>query len=393
MKLSILASARTMINHLMDPIIQENKVTLFILGQKNHRGVVEKYMKEENINNAEIVIELENFFQSTNHLLIDINDKAQLLHLIRKWSEFHKQGILILRSILEIGLSDKIDQWLKRKGKYIDVFVYPAMYDFKCNTGSATSLLLGGDFCTESSKYLRKSIARHQLPILLNNRAEIEITYAVILFSHLLKQIYINDLVKVTENLGVDIENIKKGLPPYMKDCPIDIDRIKATKLIKSMTVGSNVNYTDNTMVQHTLTQFQKLNKWMYDKLRMVIEKSLIMKIAIIEPKKTDIKSIKKIASLPIDQIHIYTKYNDLNIPSKKVKYTNDLYIAIKNADVLVVSSYDDRIAAISLNRLASLMNQKIIIDSINLFEWNEIRDLNWTYISKGRYNAYIHNK
>jgi len=76
---------------------------------------------------------------------------------------------------------------------------------------------------------------------------------------------------------------------------------------------------------------------------------------------------------------------NVKNIMGDKIEYASNQYDALKNADALFIATEWSVFRNPDFDRVASLLNDKVIFDGRNLFEVDHMTELGFTYFSIGR--------
>ena len=175
---------------------------------------------------------------------------------------------------------------------------------------------------------------------------------------------------------GLDIEVVKKGITSY---------HFK-NSMLNSQTGISEYPYAisnNNKILYYALELLHNEHKWLKQQIKHVEQYRPIKLITIWGFNKHCID----ILNLPY-QIRWYqpsTKIITQREMGKKVVEAKDPYDSVRNADLLIILKADDQFASMRLDKIEHLLNNKIIIDTVNLFDLHEMSSLNWLYISKGR--------
>ncbi|OEF99649.1 hypothetical protein BHF71_08155 [Vulcanibacillus modesticaldus] len=360
------------------------KIEISLIGQKN-KNLIETYIRQKKLTNIQILSdEFSIIMKKTNCLVLAINDRNKTLKIIKDWIRFHDIGVLVLMSVFEFGFSDKVYQWLIGRGKRIEVIVIPRLPYSKIKD---RYFLIGGQSYFGLAMFLRKELAKINVPVFLISRKEAEISQFAYQSFLIVKKAYQIELEKNCKKLGVDIEVIKKALNQisgfrYLKE------REDKYWLNKSLSQLNNYQVESEQKLFNLSRKIVKNDKdWAVEELKRLLSQHPIQVVAIwgID----EIETVLKISRLSIKRIHIYDDSNNQKLVSSKVFYFKDLYQTVDGADILLILDLNDDYTTVSLSALEKRISQKIIIDRFNIFELYEINLLNWIYISKGRANVY----
>jgi len=96
------------------------------------------------------------------------------------------------------------------------------------------------------------------------------------------------------------------------------------------------------------------------------------------------LETIRRIEELPVEKIKVFTKKSIENQTNNLVCLQN-LEETVKGVDLLIILEKEEQFAAVSLEKIGAMVGNKMIIDQANNFELEEMRAMDWLYISKGR--------
>lgn len=361
MEIGILGTSDTLFNK-NNEFLLNNSLTHYLLLDKPHQKIVP-------------------FLKKSPVIIMDIKEKNQLYGFVRRWSVFHKKGLLILRRPIELGIADRIDQWLKQNGKEIEVLVFPCLSSFLDNHHQPSHLVLGGNPFTHYTTQFRRFLIDQNHSLFLTSRKEAEFILFLFHSYVLIQKAFWIELEQRSEQLGLDIETIKKGIPnafnSYLFHHIIPCDILKS--FIPSKEELNDIN---KSIIHHAADMVIMDRQWMTDQVQSLFKLEPIQTIAIWG---ADDHTVQMLTALDVQKIQIYSAEDSSRIFSSKIKYCLDPYMAAENAELLLILAYHEKLASISLSRLAEKMAKKKIIDQVNLFEQTEMESLDWFYISKGR--------
>lgn len=381
MEINIIGLSDILKKIIIELSLSQGTLNLFIIDSHNKK-LVEDYINKKQLTNVNIYIHnLFHFIEGSPFLIIDIKEKKLLLRIIKKWSRLNKNGLLILRNIYNYGMTERIFQWLERKGEQKEVIILPELFQLTSTITKSNFLVMGGDVQSPLTKQFRKKIVGSDIPIILVKRNEAELIKMALDAFLILKKAYFIELENIFENSGVDIELIKKSLIQHQS--PINLDHHLDIEL-KSL---SNSNIIPANLEKNLIKEAEKIiiqdRDWIIKKLKQLQQLYSLKVIAVWGIDRED--TIKKLIRLPISRIQLFQEDKSANIISPKLKITDDPFLAAEDADVLLILTYNDEFISTSLINLEAKMNKKIIIDKINIFELAELKSLKWLYISKGR--------
>lgn len=342
-----------------------------------------KYQNTEIVNQELLTL----FLKESSILMLHLTEKQQLLSYIKKWSDHHTNGLLILSSPIEIGMANHIYHWLQRKGKKIEVAVLPMLsFFFQSNQKQLNFFLLGGKSNGSMTRKFRREIAKLNIPFLFTSCKETELISIALDFYYAFRKAFILDLEQIAVEQKVDVEVLKKGLkmiPEYDYFPPYHEEQTK--KLIQTLILLQRIEKKPNLFVRLIYKKIKEDFMW---PIQQIVELKRVHSINRVTVYGYNEDILVRLTHLPFQQIMVFTPISHKihkRIVSPKIEYISDLYQAAQQTDLILFLSSLNVISTISLQRLGNYVSKKIIIDPLNLFEIDEMKALKWTYISKGR--------
>ena len=325
-----------------------------------------------NSTNSTIATDFNRFLKKAHILVLAIRNQEKLFHILDKWKKYHSKGAkLILLEGNQIGLGDKVNYFLNQQQNSFEVI---SLYINKISDNNFR-IILGGKQGTFLNQ-IRKDFAKLHHTIFLVKRKEAEYITHWYLLKKMVNKAFLLQIEKELNEQGLDIEVVKKGKTIY---------HLKNNKLKSSMAI-SEFPYAisnDNRILYYALEMLNNERKWLIQQIKHVEKYRPIEVIAIWGCNK----NFKDLLKLPY-QIQWYQPPTNIIIQrkmDKKIVEVKNPYDSVCNADLLIILKDDDQFASIRLDKIEHLLNNKIIIDTVNLFDLHEMRSLNWIYISKGR--------
>lgn len=216
---------------------------------------------------------------------------------------------------------------------------------------------------------------------------------------------YINMVADLCEKVGADINEVADGMG-YDK-------RIGRAFLNAGLGYGGScfpkdvkafVKIAEDHGVDFSLLkEVEKINQRRREKVIELIEDILWINkdknIAIwglaFKPDTDDIREAPSIdivkalsqtgANLRLYDPKAMDNYKQLFPESDNLKYVDDKYEAVKDADILVIVTEWKEFKEADLNKVKSLMRLPIIVDGRNIYDPKSVRDLGFEYYSIGR--------
>jgi len=356
--------------------LRNNLINLYIT-DKQKENFHQNYFKNLGMYNINIYNDLQQFIGEAKILMIDASEKRVLFAtIINNWVKYHQHGALILSNNTTVGLVDRISKKLKQSNQRIELINYIFVeQQEKCIADKRNRLIiLGGNIYGKYISKIRKYIASKHIPVLLIPSRDAEAISKTIGGYNILKKAYLSQLEDYYEQNGLDIEIMKKAIS-FNHNLTISNERYGIDlKGIQLVSHAKQIVKGDNNWVIKIISN---LTKYLQTPVKRIAIWGRISS-----------SELDKLVKLPITDINFFS-FSNIELNDPKLKKFNKIYASVENVDLLVINSYHDKFASISLNKLEKNMNRKIIIDRYNLFELEEMTALKWTYISKGRKKVY----
>ncbi len=338
-------------------------------------------------------------------------DLSAVLHVaeeIGKQIEDYK--VIIDKSTVPVGTAEKVREVIARNAKVeFDVVSNPeflregfAVEDFM----KPDRIVIGtrSERAREILKDLYKPFVRQGNPILFMDERSAELTkYAANAFLAT-KITFMNEIANFCEKVGAAVDMVRMGIGSdnrigkrflfagigFGGSCfPKDVQA-----LAKS---GREFGY-DFNIIQKVLEVNEKQRTLLADRVRKHFGQDLKgKKIALwglsFKPETDDIReapSLYLIDELLKDGVEIVAfdpeaMENVKKILGDKISYTENMYDALKNADVLLIATEWSVFRSPDFEKMAGLMNEKLIFDGRNLYDISDMEKKGFTYKSIGR--------
>lgn len=215
---------------------------------------------------------------------------------------------------------------------------------------------------------------------------------------------FINDVANFCENVGADVTQVARGMglddrigPRFLHagigyggSCfPKDVQAFIQTgkehghefKILKAV---EEVNEAQKTLILKKLKTHQP----------EIQGKTIAVWGLAFKPKTDDMREAPSLSILPKLQeqgakLQVFDPVAAENakeiLGSEQITYCKSAYEAAENADILLILTEWDEFRAIDLNRVARLMQGKLILDGRNIYSPKEVRELGFDYDSIGR--------
>lgn len=215
---------------------------------------------------------------------------------------------------------------------------------------------------------------------------------------------FANAVARLSDELGANVEDVLKGVgldkrigPAFLRpgvgyggSCfPKDVFAFK--DIFKEYGLGAElleaVEFINKTQINYFL-----------DKIKMLLGdlkgKTVTLLGLAFKPNTDD---IREAPSIQISQKLTYlgakvNAYDPVAMdnfkkwnPEIKINYFSDPYLALKGSDVLLLITEWSEFKELDLEKVKSIMKQKVIVDGRNLFDPKKVRELGFKYLGIGR--------
>jgi len=318
--------------------------------------------------------------------------------------------VIVDKSTVPVGTADKVKKAISKHSKVeFDVVSNPeflregfAVDDFL----KPDRVVIGtsSDKAKKIMEELYKPYVRQGNPIIFMDEKSAELTkYAANAFLAT-KITFMNEIANLCEKLGADVDAVRIGIGSddrigkrflfpgigYGGSCfPKDVQA-----LAKS---AEDVKY-DFKILDAVMDVNEKQKTIIVPKIKEYFKGSLKgKKIALwglaFKPDTDDIREAP--ALYIIDELTkegaVITAYdpeainNVRNLIGDKIKYANDEYDALKDADALVIATEWSLFRTPDFDNMSSLLKSKVIFDGRNLYSLSQMKELGYFYSSIGR--------
>ena len=323
--------------------------------------------------------------------------------------------VIVTKSTVPVGTSAKvkntINTELKKRGVEIDFDVASNPEFLK--EGSAVADFLRPDrivIGTESKK-AQKTMKRLYKPFLLNGHP---ILFMDILSSEMTKYAansmlatkisFINDIANLCEIIGADVDNVRKGIGSdvrignkfiypgtgYGGSCfPKDVQALIKTAdahghSLDILKAVESVNYKQKSVL------FRKIMDYFQNNIK---GKKFAMWGLAFKPKTDDMREAPSlvIIDLLLKEGASVVAYDPVameegkRILNDKISFAKDEYDACIDADALILVTEWPEFRMPNFRVLEKLMVNKLIFDGRNIYDPEELKELNFTYYCIGR--------
>jgi UDPglucose 6-dehydrogenase len=358
----------------------------------------------EGLNQSDIIFICVGTPSKKNSSSVDLSYVFKVVKEILKFSK--KKKIIVTKSTVPVGTGDQIEKILKNKKKFT-VISNPeflregeAIRDFKY----PDRIIIGSD--DKSSFNLMKTL---YLPLInkgakyftTNRRGAELIKYASNAFLAT-KITFINEIANLCEKTGIDIEDISLGIgsdtrigsrflragPAYGGSCfPKDTKGL--------VTIGNKENI-ELSLVKSVIKSNELRKKLLLFRVHDIIgknikDKKIVFLGVTFKPNTDDMRDAPSLSMIPY--LHkkgaIISYYDPTGekkefIKLKKCKFYNQINIACKNADLVILHTEWDEFKSLDFNKIIKNNGFKLY-DLRNIYNPKEMRKKNFLYYSIGR--------
>lgn len=316
--------------------------------------------------------------------------------------------LVVVKSTVPIGTNDRVEMYLKenvKPGIRISVASNPeflAQGTAVPDTLHASRIVIGVEN-KEDEVTLRSIYERFGQPIVVTNRKSAEmIKYASNDFLAL-KISFINEMANVCEIVGADIEDVARGMS---YDKRIGDKFLKAglgyggscfPKDTKALHWLANDNGYEVKTIKATIEVNENQKYKLFRKAKKRFGSLRGKKVAVLgltfKPGTDDLREAPSIPNIRrlLDEGAEIIAYDPVGVKNYKniypteIKYVENPYDAIIDADMAFIFTEWDEIKEVSLENYKNMMSTPIIFDGRNCYEINEVKDSGIDYYSVGR--------
>jgi UDPglucose 6-dehydrogenase len=340
-------------------------------------------------------------------------DLTYVFEAVRELAKVIKPGtVVVTKSTVPVGTGDRIEQILKEEGVTgVSVASNPeflregaAIADFK----HPDRIVVGAedDHAQEVLREIYRPLFLNRAPILITGRRTAELTkYAANAFLAV-KISFINEIADLCEAVDADVQDVARGIgldnrigpkflhagPGYGGSCfPKDTLALLQT---------ADAAGVDQRIVRTTVKVNDDRKAQMVDRVERALAGSVsgkrvgVLGLAF-KPNTDDMRdapSIPLVNSLvergaTVSAFDPVARHQAEQILSG-IEFADDAYAAADRADALVIVTEWDEFRALDLDRIASALRGKILIDLRNVYDRSEAEEAGLTYYGVGRGRA-----
>ncbi|MBD5405037.1 UDP-glucose/GDP-mannose dehydrogenase family protein [bacterium] len=394
--------------------LKNGKITLYEDGLEElfHKNIKEGHIKfttsmKEGIENADIVI----IAVGTPPHPVTHEADMKYIHAAATELAEHLQGYTVIatKSTVPVGTGDDIENLIKKKNPKADFDVVSlpeflregfAVHDFfnpdrivvGANTERACNVI----------KELYKSFENKTNMLFVKRRSSEVIKYASNSFLAI-KIHYINEMANFCEKTGADIYEVAKGMgldsrigPKFLNPGP-GYGGSCFPKDTMAMEYMARQNNVDMTLISAAINGNIKRKKEMADRILNSVKGIENVKIAVLglafkngtddcrESPAMDIVCELLKSGAKITAFDPKAMNTAKILLGDKINYADNMYEALKDANVLAILTEWEEFKNLDLNKVAKLMRNKNIIDCRNLIDIENASTNGFNYKGIGR--------
>jgi UDPglucose 6-dehydrogenase len=337
-------------------------------------------------------------------------DLTFVFEAVRELAQVIKPGtVVVTKSTVPVGTGDRIEQILKEEGVTgVSVASNPeflregaAIADFK----HPDRIVVGAedDRAQEVLREIYRPLFLNRAPILITGRRTAELTkYAANAFLAV-KISFINEIADLCEAVDADVQDVARGIgldnrigpkflhagPGYGGSC-FPKDTLALLQTAESVGV-------DQRIVRTTVQVNDDRKAQMVERVERALGGSVsgkrvgVLGLAF-KPNTDDMReapSIPLIKAL-VERRAAVAAFDPVARHQAEqilfeIEFADDAYAAAKGADALVILTEWDEFRALDLDRIASLLRGKILIDLRNVYDRSEAAEAGLAYYGVGR--------
>lgn len=319
----------------------------------------------------------------------------------------NKDCTIVIKSTVPVGTCDNIEKIIKtnlNRNINIDIVSNPeflAQGNAINDTFNPSRIIIGTE--NDRSKNVMSELYKgtNSEKVFMDRRSSELVKYASNCFLAL-KLSYINEIANISELLGVNIENVVKGMSydsrigkEFLK-CGVGFGGSCFPKDTNALiNISKNVGY-NSELLNSIITSNEKQRLILLNKAKKIFESFKNKKIAILglafKPNTDDIRespALKNIKYLVDEEANIYA-YDPKAMENCKKIYPNLNYCiniedAIKDADLCMIFTEWNEIKKFQCNKYKELMKNPIVLDGRNCYDVAEMERIGIRYDSIGR--------
>ena len=337
-------------------------------------------------------------------------DLTYVFDAVREVAKVIKPGtVVVTKSTVPVGTGDKIEQILREEGvSEVSVASNPeflregaAIADFK----HPDRIVVGAeeDHAQDVLREIYRPLFLNRAPILITGRRTAELTkYAANAFLAV-KISFINEIADLCEVVDADVQDVARGIgldnrigpkflhagPGYGGSC-FPKDTLALLKTADDAGV-------DQRIVRTTVTVNDERKEQLVERVERALGGSVSGKrVAVLglafKPNTDDMREAPSIPLVKglVERGAKVSAFDPVAAEQAEkilsgVEFANDAYAAADGADALVIVTEWDEFRALDLERIASSLQGKVLVDLRNVYDPDEAEEAGLVYFGIGR--------
>ncbi|WP_369345614.1 UDP-glucose dehydrogenase family protein [Caldalkalibacillus mannanilyticus] len=319
----------------------------------------------------------------------------------------HEFKVIVVKSTVPVGTSDKVKQWIKESCSQADDFAVVSNPEF-LREGSALydalqpdRIVIGSD-CRQAITILNKLYEQACCPILITSSSSAElIKYASNSFLAL-KISFVNELAKLCDHLEIDIQGVAEGMGldhrigehflqagiGYGGSCfPKDVDALLHT---------SKKHGVDLTILEKVVEVNKTQPLYMIEKIRNMLGSLKEKKVGILglafKPHTDDLRESPSLKILQVlDEEKAIVQVHDpvATLPSSTfsshITQCETPYLAATDADAILICTDWPEYRQLDWKKINKLLKHPYLFDGRNMLDAHMLSQLGFLYEGVGK--------
>ncbi len=337
-------------------------------------------------------------------------DLTYVFNAVRELAKVIKPGtVVVTKSTVPVGTGDKIEQILREEGvSEVSVASNPeflregaAIADFK----HPDRIVVGAedDRAQDVLREIYRPLFLNRAPILITGRRTAELTkYAANAFLAV-KISFINEIADLCEAVDADVQDVARGIgldnrigPKFLHAGPGYGGSCFPKDTLALLKTADDVG-VDQRIVRTTVTVNDERKEQMVQRVERALGGSVSGKrVAVLglafKPNTDDMREAPSIPLVKglVERGATVSAFDPVATEQAEkvlsgVEFANDAYVAADGADALVIVTEWDEFRALDLERIASSLRGKVLVDLRNVYDREEAKEAGLRYYGIGR--------
>jgi UDPglucose 6-dehydrogenase len=337
-------------------------------------------------------------------------DLTYVFNAVRELAKVIKPGtVVVTKSTVPVGTGDKIEQILREEGvTEVSVASNPeflregaAIADFK----HPDRIVVGAedDRAQDALREIYRPLFLNRAPILITGRRTAELTkYAANAFLAV-KISFINEIADLCEAVDADVQDVARGIgldnrigPKFLHAGPGYGGSCFPKDTLALLKTADDVG-VDQRIVRTTVTVNDERKEQMVQRVERALGGSVSGKrVAVLglafKPNTDDMREAPSIPLVKglVERGATVSAFDPVATEQAEkvlsgVDFANDAYVAADGADALVIVTEWDEFRALDLERIASSLRGKVLVDLRNVYDREEAKEAGLRYYGIGR--------